>query len=77
MGRVFPNPQGPTRVHPVRTIRPRYVEMLTISYSSGEFHTFRLPVPDLWPDILEKMAAAGMNAVSLYASCQYTHMSFL
>lgn len=33
---------------------------------SGEFHTFRLPVPSLWPDILEKMKAAGMNGVSIY-----------
>ncbi|KAF7311208.1 BetaGal-dom2 domain-containing protein [Mycena kentingensis (nom. inval.)] len=33
---------------------------------SGEFHTWRLPVPSLWPDILEKTKAAGMNAVSIY-----------
>ncbi|KAJ6612295.1 glycoside hydrolase superfamily [Mycena sp. CBHHK59/15] len=39
---------------------------------SGEFHTFRLPVPSLWPDILEKMKAAGLNAVSVY-----THMGLI
>ncbi|KAF9018457.1 glycoside hydrolase family 35 protein [Hymenopellis radicata] len=39
---------------------------------SGEFHTFRLPVVDLWPDILQKFKAAGMNAVSLY-----THMGII
>ncbi|KIM43038.1 glycoside hydrolase family 35 protein [Hebeloma cylindrosporum] len=39
---------------------------------SGEFHTFRLPVPSLWPDILEKIKAAGMNAVSVY-----THMGLI
>ncbi|KAF8158030.1 glycoside hydrolase family 35 protein [Crassisporium funariophilum] len=39
---------------------------------SGEFHTFRLPVPSLWPDILEKVKAAGMNAVSVY-----THMGLI
>ncbi|KAJ3783301.1 glycoside hydrolase family 35 protein [Lentinula aff. detonsa] len=33
---------------------------------SGEFHTFRLPVPSLWPDILDKMKAAGFNAISVY-----------
>ncbi|KAF8881918.1 glycoside hydrolase family 35 protein [Infundibulicybe gibba] len=33
---------------------------------SGEFHTFRLPVPSLWPDILEKVKASGLNAVSVY-----------
>jgi beta-galactosidase GanA len=37
--------------------------------SSGEFHTYRLPVPSLWPDILQKVKAAGLNAVSVY-----THM---
>ncbi|KAF9465360.1 glycoside hydrolase family 35 protein [Collybia nuda] len=39
---------------------------------SGEFHTFRLPVPSLWPDILEKVKAAGLNAVSVY-----THMGLI
>lgn len=34
--------------------------------SSGEFHTYRLPVPDLWIDILEKVKAAGLNGVSVY-----------
>ena len=29
----------------------------------GEFHTFRLPVPDVWLDILQKMVAAGLNVV--------------
>ncbi|PRP78092.1 hypothetical protein PROFUN_11604 [Planoprotostelium fungivorum] len=33
---------------------------------SGEFHTFRLPVPGLWRDILEKVKAGGLNAVSVY-----------
>ncbi|KZP14810.1 glycoside hydrolase family 35 protein [Athelia psychrophila] len=33
---------------------------------SGEFHTFRLPVPSLWPDILQKVKAAGLNAISVY-----------
>ncbi|KAI0263999.1 glycoside hydrolase family 35 protein [Gloeopeniophorella convolvens] len=33
---------------------------------SGEFHTFRLPVPSLWLDILQKVKAAGFNAVSVY-----------
>ncbi|KAF7309268.1 BetaGal-dom2 domain-containing protein [Mycena indigotica] len=33
---------------------------------SGEFHTWRLPVPSLWPDILEKAKAAGLSAISIY-----------
>ena len=31
---------------------------------SGEFHPFRLPSPDLWRDVLQKMKASGYNAVS-------------
>ncbi|CAK5270671.1 unnamed protein product [Mycena citricolor] len=37
---------------------------------SGEFHTFRLPVPSLWLDILQKAKAAGLNSLSVY-----THMA--
>ena len=33
---------------------------------SGEFHYWRLPSPDLWRDVLQKMKAAGFNAVSIY-----------
>ncbi|KAL5524693.1 hypothetical protein ACEPAF_9838 [Sanghuangporus sanghuang] len=33
---------------------------------SGEFHTYRLPVPALWLDILQKVKSMGMNAVSVY-----------
>ncbi|TFK27561.1 glycoside hydrolase family 35 protein [Coprinopsis marcescibilis] len=39
---------------------------------SGEFHTFRLPVPSLWPDILQKAKAAGLNSLSVY-----THMGLI
>ncbi|KAF8624403.1 hypothetical protein AX15_005885 [Amanita polypyramis BW_CC] len=39
---------------------------------SGEFHTFRLPIPSLWPDILQKIKAAGLNAISVY-----THMGLI
>ena len=45
---------------------------LNIKYSSGEFHTFRLPVPSLWLDILQKVKAAGLNAISVY-----THMGLI
>ncbi|KAJ6506211.1 glycoside hydrolase superfamily [Mycena vitilis] len=33
---------------------------------SAEFHFWRLPVPDLWRDILQKLKMAGFNAVSCY-----------
>lgn len=33
---------------------------------SKAYSTWRLPVPDLWRDILQKYQAAGFNAVSIY-----------
>lgn len=33
---------------------------------SGEFHPYRLPVPDLWIDVFEKVKSLGFNAVSFY-----------
>ncbi|KAK4508536.1 hypothetical protein PRZ48_002275 [Zasmidium cellare] len=33
---------------------------------SGEFHPWRIPVPELWIDIIEKIKAAGFNTIALY-----------
>ncbi|KAH7333386.1 glycoside hydrolase family 35 protein [Rhexocercosporidium sp. MPI-PUGE-AT-0058] len=38
---------------------------------SGEIHYWRIPVPELWIDILEKVKAAGFNAVSFYGHWGY------
>src|SRR5919198_5807064 len=38
---------------------------------SGEFHYWRLPSPDLWRDVLQKMKAAGFNAASIYFDWGY------
>ncbi len=38
---------------------------------SGEFHPFRLPSPDLWRDVLQKMKASGFNTVALYFDWGY------
>ncbi|EWM10612.1 beta-galactosidase [Kutzneria sp. 744] len=38
---------------------------------SGEFHYYRLPSPDLWLDVFQKMKAAGFNATSLYFDWGY------
>ncbi|KAF8525605.1 glycoside hydrolase superfamily [Hysterangium stoloniferum] len=40
---------------------------------SGEFHAFRIPVPDLWLDIFQKMKAAGLNGVSIYTHWGLSH----
>lgn len=37
----------------------------------GEFHYWRLPSQQQWLDRLEKMKAAGLNAVSIYFDWQY------
>lgn len=31
---------------------------------SGEFHYMRLPVPEMWLDVFQKLRASGFNAVS-------------
>lgn len=38
---------------------------------SGSFHYWRLPSPDLWLDVLQKMKAAGFNAVEIYFDWGY------
>ncbi|KAK3366220.1 glycoside hydrolase superfamily [Lasiosphaeria ovina] len=37
----------------------------------GEMHPFRVPVPEVWEDVLQKIKAAGMRMVSIY-----THWGF-
>jgi beta-galactosidase len=38
---------------------------------SGSFHYWRLPSPDLWKDVLQKMKSAGFNAVEIYFDWGY------
>ncbi|KAH7092839.1 glycoside hydrolase family 35 protein [Auriculariales sp. MPI-PUGE-AT-0066] len=44
-----------------------------IFLQAGEWHPFRLPVPDLWPDIMQKFKAAGLNAVTTYTHWALTN----
>jgi beta-galactosidase GanA len=37
----------------------------------AEFHYWRLPSPDLWRDVLEKLKAGGFNAISVYFDWAY------
>ncbi|KAJ9154763.1 Glycosyl hydrolase family 35 [Pleurostoma richardsiae] len=39
--------------------------------NSAEFHYQRLPVPDLWPDIFQKLKANGFNTISVYFFWSY------
>lgn len=38
---------------------------------SGEIHPFRLPSPDLWRDIMQKMKANGFNTIAFYFDWGY------
>ena len=38
---------------------------------SGEIHPFRLPSPELWPDLLQKLRASGFNSISVYVAWNY------
>ncbi|TKA81502.1 hypothetical protein B0A49_00554 [Cryomyces minteri] len=38
---------------------------------SGEMHYWRLPVKEMWPDILQKIKASGANAFSFYGNWAY------
>ncbi|KAG9233709.1 putative beta-galactosidase [Amylocarpus encephaloides] len=38
---------------------------------SGEMHYWRIPVPELWIDVLQKVKAAGFNTVSFYSHWGY------
>lgn len=37
----------------------------------GEMHPFRLPSPDLWRDVFQKMKASGYNTVAIYFDWGY------
>ncbi|KAG5637344.1 hypothetical protein H0H81_004901 [Sphagnurus paluster] len=43
-----------------------FIKGKRVFLQSGEFHTWRLPVPGLWKDITQKAKAAGLNALSIY-----------
>lgn len=43
-----------------------YIKGERVYIFSGEFHYPRLPVPELWLDIFQKLRATGFNAVSIY-----------
>ncbi|KKK16977.1 hypothetical protein P175DRAFT_0529889 [Aspergillus ochraceoroseus IBT 24754] len=48
-----------------------YVHGQRIFIFSGEFHYWRIPVPGLWRDILEKIKAIGFTGFAFYSSWAY------
>lgn len=70
--------QTPNLSAPVKTLgrvsydaRSLMVDGKRLVIWGGEFHPFRLPSPDLWRDILQKMKATGFNSVALYFDWGY------
>lgn len=45
--------------------------------SPYQFHPWRLPVVDLWRDILQKAKASGNNAISIYVPWHMTWVQSL
>lgn len=48
-----------------------YVHGQRMFLFSGEFHYWRIPVPALWRDILEKIKAIGFTGCAFYSSWAY------
>lgn len=48
-----------------------YVHGQRIFIFSGEFHYWRIPVPALWRDVLEKIKAIGFTGFAFYSSWAY------
>ncbi|HEX8631047.1 MAG TPA: beta-galactosidase [Catenuloplanes sp.] len=80
-GRTAPGPlTAATAPAPLAAAAPRTVTFDRYSLMiggkrtfiwSGEFHPFRLPSPDLWRDVLQKMKASGYTGVSIYFNWAY------
>jgi beta-galactosidase GanA len=62
-------------IHPPRTVAFDQYSLIIGGQRtfiwSGEMHPYRLPSPALWRDVLEKMKATGLNAVSFYFDWGY------
>ena len=65
-------PAGPSVSHTVTYDRySLMVDGQRLMVWAGEFHYWRLPSPDLWRDVLQKMKAAGYNAATIYFDWGY------
>lgn len=69
------SPPPPAHAQPVHTItwdsHSLFLDGQRLFLYSGEVQYFRLPSVAAWRDRLEKIKAAGLNAVSLYFDWQY------
>ncbi len=74
-GRAIARPATVAALHTAHTVTydgySLMIDGKRIYVWSGEFHYSRLPSPGLWRDVLQKMKAAGFNAVSIYFDWAY------
>lgn len=65
---VMPNPQAPVKTFGRVSFDARslMIDGKRQVIWSSEMHAFRLPSPDLWRDVLQKMKASGFNTVAFY-----------
>jgi beta-galactosidase len=65
-------PQAPAQAHTVTYDQYAVkVDGKPLYLWGAELHYFRLPSPDAWRDVLQKVKAAGFNSVSLYFDWGY------
>ena len=61
-----PNPSPSNQTLVTYDATSLFVRGQRVTWFSGSFHPYRLPVPSLWRDILEKIRALGYNGVTFY-----------
>jgi beta-galactosidase GanA len=73
VGNFTPNAQAPVRTFGRVSFDSRslMIDGKRQVIWSSEMHSFRLPSPDLWRDVLQKMKASGFNTVAFYFSWGY------
>jgi len=67
MGSIQFDCQRQQSLHLVSLPNMLLIEILT-SFSSGEVHYQRMPVPEMWLDIFHKFKANGLNTIRYVAS---------
>jgi len=64
-------PAAPTNPHVTFDLRSLKIDGRRVILNSGEVHYSRMPDPREWPIVLDRMKAAGLNAISIYIPWGY------
>lgn len=62
---------GPTNPHVTFDLRSLKIDGRRVFLNSGEVHYTRMPDPREWPIVLDRVRAAGLNAISIYVPWNY------